>query len=851
MDREKKRTRWGKRQVKKCMDGAISVLLCLLLTPFLTIMLSLVEYARYQAVMEVADELMELADLFVLSDYDEYVHSRFGVLSVSQDGTWGDGVGDVLKENAKITGDQLVPSNVLVSGKFSLQDTNVLQRQLLDFNQLTAPTAILMEDLQLEQLLDKLNSLKSFESVTETVDQLATATEKLTTAVKELEALKTSLSALQSSINTAKNNATTLVGDLSALIKRLGDEGLTLPASASVEEIGTAIQAFINDGNGSGSLLDQIKNIYVDAKTLKDSLGNIKTAAADVKTHAGTVRTAIQEAGNAIDQIGSGGSAKDQKISESMTVTLDGVLGEMEKLVTDTFTEIKDETINAMETTVDEVIDRVLEDTGLADVLGRYSQIANGTYFRVNELDLTISDTAKQDIVDFLKMAHGVYNTARSGGSDVGGTIKNYFMGRFIPNFSFDASQIRGDIDAVVSKATSTLQNSVEGKVGDLLTKLSNLADKIFKLDLFANKRLNATVTFDNPGSSGAQDFIDAVNKLLGAVDDFKTSIDGFNFLGALTALWDLMVAIKDMFQAIFKQVGEMLQGIAGLFKGSGALYERIVISGYMTHSLPCRLSAGELMGDGNVKLEGEALTGFAYQDIPRGENTFKGAELEYVYKGTNDEIANQTLTFWDLYFLRLLLDLPTVFTDDEVSGLAAAATIAAWVVYIIYILVEPFLDTLLLVNGGDIPLIKKNCWITVAGMIDFAPRFVDIATQCEDVKTAADDLVNSFASEMGSGSGGGGSGGSSFEMGYQNYLLIMLAAFVGTDTQVQRLGDLIDLEATEYYQKNGKSFDMAKTYTAVDVSADMAFNPFVDLGRLSGNGPLSISRHMVRTVGY
>lgn len=854
MDREKKKFRWSKSKVKKCVNGSISVFLCLLLTPFLSVTLGLIEYARYQEVMEIADELMELTELFALADYDSYIHTRFGVLSVSQENALGDGLEAVLVENARITGNQLVPSNVLMSGKTgsTLKDTDILRQQLIDFSQLTSPAAILMEELKLEELLEKLNSLETFSNITNTVDQLATATGKVTKAVEALKTLKDDLGALRDAISATKNKATDFANKISNL---LNDERLDLSSLNSPEGIQAAVQRFVDEGNGSGSLLTQIQDIYAEAKELKDSLDMIKTAANKVKTDAGTVRSSIQEAASAIRNIGDNDAEEDQSISGAMVTTVDSVVQEMEDLVNGTLTQIRDETIQSMENTANEIIDTILENTGLSDsVLNRYTEIVNGSYFKVDDDNLTISDNAKQDITDFLQMAYGVYNSARSGGGDVGSAIRDYFTGRFIPNISFDPTNLLNGIETVLNQAANSLQNQIQNAecdLGTLMEKLGNLARKIVSFSAFSDTRLNAVVSLGNPDANGAQNFVDAIQDLVNAIDDFKNSIGSFDLLGALTAIWDLLVAIKDMFVAIMKRVGNIIAGIAGLGGGFGAVYDRLIISEYMTHSLPCRTDATTKTVGGVVELEGKSLTGYSYNDIPRGSNTFDGAELEYVYAGTDSETGNQVFTFWDIYFLRLLLDMPAIFSNGEVSALAAAASVAAWVVYIIYILAEPFLDTLLLVNGTTVPLIKTQCWLTASGLGTFMTKIMNAITDCEDLKDAANDLVDSFTSNLQSGGGGAGGSAGYLEMSYKNYLLVMLTVLVETDIQVQRLGNLIDLEAAQYYQENGKSFDIAHTYTTLELSADMTFKPFVDVGVLSGNGPLNLSGHMTRTVSY
>ena len=66
-----------KQKIKKAVTGSISIFLCLLMTPFLSAALALVEYARYQEVIELTDELYEIVGVSTMSNYDSYLHGRF------------------------------------------------------------------------------------------------------------------------------------------------------------------------------------------------------------------------------------------------------------------------------------------------------------------------------------------------------------------------------------------------------------------------------------------------------------------------------------------------------------------------------------------------------------------------------------------------------------------------------------------------------------------------------------------------------------------------------------------------------------------------------------------------------
>ena len=60
-----------------------------------------------------------------------------------------------------------------------------------------------------------------------------------------------------------------------------------------------------------------------------------------------------------------------------------------------------------------------------------------------------------------------------------------------------------------------------------------------------------------------------------------------------------------------------------------------------------------------------------------------------------------------------------------------------------------------------------------------------------------------------------------------------------------------MELEAKAYYAKNGGSFSMSKAYTAVEVTGEVTFNPFFDLGTYSGGSPLDMTKTLKRTVTY
>lgn len=879
MKESKKRKRiFTKAKLKKACMGSISILLCLLLTPFLSLALGLVEYSRYQEVLEITDEIYELTGISVLSDYDNYIHNRFGLLATTQDNEFADGADGLLEDNIKVLGNQVTLTDPSFTGKLSLANTETLRQQVVDFSELTSTTAVLAEDFNLEDLLNKLQNVQQFQDIMNTVDSLADLADALTVAVEKLEALQTSLTNLESSVSTAVSSANTLSTQMAELYKKLGENGITLPQDATLEQIETAVTAFTD------SYLQDFKDLYSTAKTLVDNLNAIKTNLTSVKTSASEFITAVQQARTAVESISSSNSADtDGSISAAATSTLESVLEEMETLVEDTLSEITEDSITAAKDTVNEIIDSALESTGLTDVVNRYSEIVNGDYFA-----LPLSDTAKQDITDLLKTVQSVYS------SHSGDELVNYFKDKFVPNININVSSILSDVSRILQNATDELVDGVGDKLISLLTKLVNIVKNLFDLDLFYEADLNAYVNIGNASSSPYQSFMDALGSMFTAVDDFKAAMEEGGLFdkikGALEAMGDMFSAIGDLMGAIVDIAGAAVDSIVELGGSlvSGdvqGLYEKFLISGYMRHNLPCRLDSGDFAYDAegnqlNLNLNGKGLTGFEFNKIARpavytgqsaslnsdsgskfqglastlqnlkngyGPDTmFKGAELEYIRAGTNSEIANQVICFFDLYFLRLLLDLPSVFMDGEVNAVAGAATVASWVVYILYIVAEPFCDTLLLVNGETVPLIRTDCWLTATGLVGFIEK-LGSAVLGEALQNELNEYTSSYATSSGGSSGESDDGG----LDYRTHMLIMLLIYVDSDTQIQRLGNLIELETAEYYRQNGKSFDMNKTYTAIQISADVTFNPFFDLGVFNGGASFLPSYEIKHTVSY
>lgn len=844
-----------KEKIKRGINGSISILLCLLMTPFMSIALGLVEYARYQEVIELTEELFELAGISELSDYDTYLHNRFGVLATSQDNDLTSGTNSYLEENANVLGNQLELENVKVKGALPLSESQVLKRQVVDVSELTATTAVLVNDLNLDVLIDKLSNVTMFSDAMDTMNDLAELTDALNSAVTAFENLSAAIDTLETKVTDAKTSASNLATAMSELFTKLGDNSIKLPEDASQEEIETAIAAF------DDTYVSDLKNVYKKANAVITDFNEIKDQIAVVETNVGLVISAVETAQQTMSNTDTTNTLdSDGSISATATNDLDKVLKGMVEVVEDTLNDVKTTTLDTAKSTLDSIKNTILEETGLAGLTTRYNSIVNGTYF-----SLPLSEQAKGDIINLLEIVQEMYSLKS------GDELTSYLSSKFKPNLDF--SDLKDKVTGIISTATNALVKEVESKISDTLKDLVNTVKSLFDLNVFYNEDLNAFVSIGGNETRGYQPFLTALGKLLQSAEDFSTA--GWDIFGALSALGDMFTAIADLMGAIMDIAGNMVSSICDLANSAvhadvRGLYERLLVSGYMVHNLPSRTSYNYSI-DGTSGLEGVGLTNFNYADIPtvsgsqkavdengnelkgfqkmsdviskmaNGGGTdkmFVGAELEYICAGTNSEIANQVFCFFDIFFLRLLLNLPTVFMDGEVSTLAASTTIAAWLVYIIYIVAEPFIDTILLVNGGDIQLIKKECWLTATGIPEFLKELVKTVASQTLIDAFKGTGVESFTSENVSANNpttvenkDEPLGEELLSFNYETHMLMVLLVFVDSDRQINRLARIMELEATKYHTDNGGTFEWSKAYSAVEVSADVTFNPFFDLG--------------------
>ena len=306
-----KKKKTFKQKLQKGCKGAISILLCLLMTPFISIALGLVEYSRYQSMMELTEELYELTGISLMSDYDSYLHDRFGLLATNQSGSLGDSADSYMQTNKLILGKQIEVGGVGAKGKLALSNEDILRQQVIDVSELTATTAVIADDFKLQDLLNKLKGVSQFTSLMNTMDGMADLCDALDDAVDALENLEAVLKKLQTAVNNAKSSATTLATNLSNFYKKMYEKGASLASSANQNAIDAAMALITQED------LDELIGLYKDTKNLMGNVESIKTNLGSVKRYVGEFKDAVKAAADAAEKLTTSNSMdEDGKLSE-------------------------------------------------------------------------------------------------------------------------------------------------------------------------------------------------------------------------------------------------------------------------------------------------------------------------------------------------------------------------------------------------------------------------------------------------------------------------------------------------------------------------------------------------------
>ena len=878
--------------------GVVSLFLCLLMTPVLSVASALVEFSRYQNTESVFQEVMDCASLSTMANYDAYLQKRFGLFAVSQDCDIGAVYGDSLRKNSAVMEGVSLGDEITAGGTLPLSETGVIKRQILDFSESTVLTEIILEDLHLQDLLDELDKLMNISGMLDVLDSMSDMTTKVRELVESGEAFLEKLNSAVTQVETLKTNATAFASAIADLCRKIKEDGTAVDYTTPESE-SASLQAVAE------KYLADIQTVYDSTAALIDSVTALKDTVTGLPDALEALKTDYQEAADAVAAVGDSfsnisqsshtgsageGSGDIQDVSGEATSLYEELLKNIEKAIDDATENLSSSTIDALKSAADGLAQKLVDELGL-DVAKRWNL---AEYYR-----LPLSDDAKADLKDLLSVLPEVWEDGSYDG------LIQLLKEKYIPSVLYmDFSSIVNSVERAVQQAKDNFVEEAKASIGEILSNLVNTITSLFSLDVFYDGSLNAylddatisTLLSDSGYRGGEEEnpyvnLLNAISSMIGAVNTFVDSIGSLNFFGMIDGIAKLINSIKETVTAIVnltaktvEKIGELVCWVAdGQWEKFGEL---LLMAGYMTHNLPNRTLAGrkEVSLNGGIAcqtiLEGQTLTGFPYADIQTPakqleggladisalagflertqtggtDQMFRGAELEYILAGTPSEVMNQAVVFMQIYFLRLLLDLVPVFTDPAVSTMAASATIACWAVYLIVAFAEPLCDTVLLVNGSEqVCFVKRSCYLTPTGVDNFLTALTDVISKSDAIKDSAKDTMSqAISGKLGAKAPNVQFMDGVLKSGYDTHCLILLMFTTTTDDMLRRLANIVQLEANYHYTQSDTpyTFDIARAYTGISASADAEFDSFIRIFQTSGSDAL-IKKRFTRTQTY
>lgn len=896
-----------RKKLFKASQGAVSLMLCILITPFLSMAGALIELSRYQSATELMQEVIDASMLSVLANYDTYLEDRFGLFAVSQDIDMSETFNSYLSENSEILGGAVSLASASVTGKYSLSTNaesgsyDVLEAQLLDFSETSVVTEMVLENFKLQELIDKLKELTGFSNVSNIASNAKTATSAIKSLVEAGETLYNDLNDIVDGIEAAITAVQETVDVFSEMYSSLQealnfdisqyeiayeDGTLVLKKTAQSDDEEDETIDIITELSGS-EYDDYFSNIKSNVSTIISKVSSVKEKINNLPSDYQTFKEKLSEAKSAVQKLSdssSSGSSSSSSSSSSDSSSSD-TLKESAQSATSDLAQIFEDIIDDLEESLEDIKDDVLSEikeifTDITDVFNDEDSVI---YLLKNFNKDSNYKKVLEKVVEYFK----TYLT--SGSSLSVDSFYEYVMeNNFITDIYSKIKDIPTKLDVAVENAWQAIKEAASDAVINALKSLVNSITEMFNID-FVDSSLNAylsdSVVDDLAEDSGPYStFLEGLSDLIEEIGNLSSGdeesgswwskIKSFieSLFGIFEAVGKVLSSIMDLVSTFLSKVSDLIDAV----KNPENIYDFFLLAGYMVHNLPNRLT--------NLSSE-SALTGFSYDDLPSddtdsssdyessglsgitnylnsfdesgsgGNKVFKGAEAEYILAGTRSEIMNQLVAFMQIYMIRLLLNLPTVFTDTAVSGMASAANIFSWVVYLVVLMAEPLCDTVLLVKGADIDLIKSKCYLTPTGIASLIDEYktLGVSKAVTDSLTSLESSISGSEFKSSNSSSDSSSSDSSssdlFEFGYADHLLLCMVVLLPKDQLLTRFANLVQIEAKQYYSINGgSSFDIDKAYTCITCNASVTYYPFISIFESAGLSTFTVEYEQDRS---
>ncbi len=617
--------------------GAISLFLAVLMTPFLTIAMLLVEVGRYNSAVSILDEAMGTSAISLLANYDTYLHDRWGLLAITQAKDTKALYNDYMKNNIGVMGGALSLDSVTMNGAMALSDQSVLKEQIIEYCKLNAPVTLASNFLNISSLLnifEGLNNIDKYMKVLTTGANIATDMVDLAENIDELKKSANKLDEYsgkyESTYNSFKTSVNDLIDSLSTL-EDLKEEKATKEAELAVlkaelqtllaqessnsdsesEEDSGESQAVTNKRAQIAAKEQEIRELNSDIADEEKTIGNMRSTATTKRDEYATLLGDISsEMNNYVSLMGNVDSAISSLQSDVLSgvgqvvdlageikTKQDNLKTEKEKLKTmDPTSKEYAEQLSKINTLDREITDLQIEKEvfnttkeGVTTMTGEWDSSSDG----YNEALL------KQSAAAFAALKTKVSNVNISGLTSSSSKITDA---------EYKDSSIAGYMGAEALQTFLDEQEKKlkEGTLSGILKGLTAVYEKIWGLDVIFENDLDAYIDeayyADNfgslPGGSAA------ANKVIVFFENLADTLEAITKLQKdfATLKWkELWKDIKDIFEKGKKAFTSLIDAISEPFLKIASVFTEGYVPFYLTtygaYMTSCRTDFSDVSG--------------------------------------------------------------------------------------------------------------------------------------------------------------------------------------------------------------------------------------------------------------
>ena len=500
------------------------------------------------------------------------------------------------------------------------------------------------------------------------------------------------------------------------------------------------------------------------------------------------------------------------------------------------------------------------------------NQLTDESKNAMKSINSDFAEFAKRGLEDEYKTIYDELNRLAITISNVTIPSDNTKMSGTDHYYSFNNPLTENYVQELINKAEEAIQGP--GTAFAFVKAIVNFINALFKIKTFYDPFLSVTISTSLYSANGG--LPSKINRTTHpleysyAAEDAEQSQRYKDLMNTFTS-GQTYSDISDMgsiFEQIMKDITELV-GIFGDFKISkipelfGCLVDLVTI--ICTCPLSTILkSAGETIKRkvlpvgyisyntaNRTTYSGKALTGASF-GLPSAESAngyvFAGAETEYIYNGSTSEYINQSQTFLSMLLVRMLMDAPAILSNSTVLQLAVDAApilfgLGAFLVIVAYFLLESFLDTIILANGGTLPLFKSYVFLTPDGVLKLVDKITSIPLSDKEKQAMFEDGSDAFYEldpninfkryeeyvDTENNRSGLAKFTDNFTVDYTKTLQLLLLFFRSNDTLISRLSDIIEMEG-RYKFRNSFVYNLDKSYTYIRSSGSFTSNLFLPL---------------------